>query len=433
VRAFLSLVIVVSLGFLAGCGGGSSGSTPVGVPTGGGGGGTGSGNVLPIAVDGGPVGNAIYPNGAFTSVTICNPGTTTCQTIDGILVDTGSFGLRILASEITLTGLQPLTSGSSTLYNCIQFAGATYLWGTAEVADVEMAGEKASSETIQVIADPAPGTFSIPTNCSNGSADDDNQAALGANGILGIGPEPFDCGLACDPNGGNGSPPEPFYYLCSSGTTCTPQFVSCGAICGDAAANQQVANPVVLFAADNNGTIVELPALSGAAASEAGSLIFGIGTQTNNQVPANATIFTLDQFDTFSVTYKGVTYNSGTNPPTDSFIDLGSNGLFFPDATIPTCADVTDFYCPASLLNLSAVNQGTNNTTGTVDFSIDNADNLFAEGNGADAAYSTLGGPNLGGGFDYGLPFFFGKNVFTSIDGAANLPSGTPAAPWWAY
>ncbi len=47
--------------------------------------------------------------------------------------------------------------------------------------------------------------------------------------------------------------------------------------------------------------------------------------------------------------------------------------------------------------------------TSTVDFSIDNADNLFAEGNGADAAYSTLGGPNTGGGFDYGLPFFYGK------------------------
>lgn len=420
-RTFLSLVIVASLAFLVGCGGGGSGSTPVGVPTGGGGGTpTGSGNTLPIAVDGGPVANTIYPNGAFTSVTICNPGTTTCQTIDGILVDTGSFGLRILASEITLTGLETFTSGSSTLYNCIQFVGSTYLWGTAAVADVEMAGEKASSATIQVIADPT--GFNIPTNCSNGGIDDDSQLGLGANGILGIGPEPFDCGLACDPNGGNPFPPEPFYYLCSTGTTCTPAFQTL---------NQQVVNPVVFFATDNNGTIVELPALSGAAATESGSLIFGIGTQTNNQIPANATIFTLDQFDTFSVTYKGVTYNSSTNPPTPSFIDLGSNGLFFQDATIPECTDVTDFYCPTSLLALSAVNQGTNAATSTVDFSIDNADNLFAAGNGADAAFSTLGGPS-GGGFDYGLPFFFGRNVFTAIDGAA-LPSGAPAAPWWAY
>jgi hypothetical protein len=428
VRRFLPLVIVAGLGFLVGCGGG--GSTPAGVPTGGGGGGgTGTGNTLPIAVDGGPVSGSIYPNGAFASVTICNPGTTTCQTIDGILVDTGSFGLRILSTAITLTGLQTLTSGNSTLYNCINFADGSFLWGAAEVADVEMAGEKASSETIQVIEDPAAGTFTIPANCANG-LDEDNQAGLGANGILGIGPEPVDCGLACDPNGGEQFPPEPFYYLCASGTTCTPSFVSCGAICGDTAANQQVANPVALFTTDNNGTIVELPTLSGAAATSTGSLIFGIGTQTNNQVPTTATIFTLDDEDTFSVTFNGTTYNSGNGTP--SFIDLGSNAYFFPDTAIPACTDNSSFYCPTSLLNLSAVNLGTNNATGTVDFAIDNADTLFTEGGGADAAFSTLGGPNVGGGFDYGLPFFYGKNVFTSIDGAA-VPSGTPAAPWWAY
>jgi hypothetical protein len=424
VRRFLLLVIVVSLGFLAGCGG-SGNSTPVGVPPNG-----GTGNVLAIAVDGGPVASSIYPNGAFTSVTICNPGTTTCQTVGGILVDTGSFGLRILSSAITLTGLQTLTSGSSTLYNCINFADGTYLWGTAAVADVEMAGEKASSETIQVIGDPPPGTFSIPANCANGT-DDDVQSALGANGILGIGPEPLDCGAACDPIGGNQFPPEPFYYLCpSSGAgTCTPQFVNCGCVSGGGA-NQQVANPVVLFPTDNNGTIVELTALNGAAATQPGSLIFGIGTQTNNQVPSSATVFTLDQFDTFSVTYKGTTYNSSNNTP--SFIDLGSNAYFFPDATIPACTDFTSFYCPTSLLSLSAVNLGTNSATSTVNFSIDNTDNLFSQGGGADAAFSTLGGPNPGGGFDYGLPFFYGKNVYTAIDGQA-VPSGQPPAPWWAY
>jgi hypothetical protein len=412
VRKFLPLVIVVSLGFLAGCGGnGGGGSTPVGVPPAG-------GNVQPILVNGGPVSGVIYPNGAFTSVTLCNPGTTTCQTIGGILVDTGSFGLRILSSEITLTGLQTLTSGSSTLYNCIQFADSSFLWGAAEVADVQIAGETASSETVQVIADPT--GFGIPTDCSNGGIDEDNQAGLGANGILGIGPEPVDCGLACDPTGGNQFPPTPFYYTCGGGT-CTPSFVS---------VSQQVQNPVALFSTDNNGTIVELPELSGAAASETGSLIFGIGTETNNQIPSSATIFTLDDEDTFSVTFNGTTYNSSNG--TASFIDLGSNGLFFPDTSIPTCTDVPDFYCPTSLLSLSATNLGTNAATGTVNFSIDNADNLFAEGSGADAAYSTLGGPNTGGGFDYGLPFFYGRHVFTSIDGAA-VPSGAPAAPWWAY
>jgi Protein of unknown function (DUF3443) len=423
VRRFLLLISVLSLGLLAGCGNGSGSGTPKGVPTGG-----GTGNTQPASVDGGPVANQIYPNGMFTSVTICNPGTTTCQTIDGILVDTGSFGLRILSTAITLTGLQTLTSGSSTLYNCINFVDGSYLWGANEVADVQIAGELASTTNIQVIADPT--GFTIPTNCSNGGVDEDNLAALGANGILGVGPEPVDCGLACDPTGGNQFAPEPFYYLCSSGTACTPTFVSCGPCGTSGIPNQQVINPIVLFPTDNNGVVVQLPTLSGAAATVTGSLIFGIGTQSNNQVPSTATVFTLDQFDTFSVTYKGVTYNSTNGTP--SFIDLGSNGYFFPDSTIPTCTDVTDFYCPTSLLSLSAVNLGTNNATGTVSFSIDNADNLFAEGGGADAAFSTLGGPNAGGGFDYGLPFFYGKTLFTSIDGQG-VPSNLPAAPWWAY
>jgi hypothetical protein len=418
VRRFFSFIIIVaSLGVLAGCGSGNSTPTPAGVPTGGGGG-TGTGNTLPIAVDGGPVANTIYPDGAFTSVTICNPGTTTCQTIGGILVDTGSFGLRILSSAITLTGLEALTSGNSTVYNCINFADGSFLWGTAAVADVEMASEKGSSATIQVIADPT--SFAIPTECSNSGIDEDNQAALGANGILGIGPEPVDCGEACDPSFVQ-APPDPSpYYLCS--TTCTATLVPI---------SQQVVDPVVLFPVDNNGTIVELPTLSGAAATVTGSLIFGIGTESNNQIPSSATIFTLDEDDTFSVTFNGQTYNSANG--TESFIDLGSNGLFFPDTAIPACASPdASFYCPTSLLSLSAVNTGATTGTGTVDFSIDNAQNLFNEGGGADAAFSTLGGPNGGGGFDWGLPFFFGRNVFTSIDGQP-VPSSAPAAPWWAY
>ncbi len=52
-------------------------------------------NVQPITVNAGPANN--YANGLFTSVTICVPGSTSnCQTIDGVLVDTGSSGLRVL-------------------------------------------------------------------------------------------------------------------------------------------------------------------------------------------------------------------------------------------------------------------------------------------------------------------------------------------------
>src|SRR5271169_4994801 len=94
VRSLLILFVVGALAFLTACG--NSGSTPAGVPTP-----PAPGqNIQPITVNGGPLGN--YANGAFVSVQIFVPGTATCQTIDHILVDTGSVGLRLLGSEVTI-------------------------------------------------------------------------------------------------------------------------------------------------------------------------------------------------------------------------------------------------------------------------------------------------------------------------------------------
>ena len=39
--------------------------------------------------------------------------------------------------------------------------------------------------------------------------------------------------------------------------------------------------------------------------------------------------------------------------------------------------------------------------------------------------------PGSSGGFDWGLPFFFGRNVFVAIQGQSTRPGGT--APYWAY
>jgi hypothetical protein len=185
---------------------------------------------------------------------------------------------------------------------------------------------------------------------------------------------------------------------------------------------QQVQNPVPLFSTDNNGVIIELPAVSGGEPSTTGSLVFGIGTQSNNAL-GGATVYASDASGNFTTTYKSVAYPS-------SFIDSGSNGFFFLDSStagIPDCSDATGFYCPGSTVNLSAKNQGTNGSSGTVSFSIANADTLFA--NQADFVYGDLGG-QFSGAFDWGLPFFFGRNVFVAIQGQS-APGGT--APYWAY
>ena len=400
----LALAVLGILGLTA-CGGGSSSSSSSSSSTG-----TTSGSMFRNAGDRSkwrPLGQfRFYPNGAFTSVTICTPGTSTCQTIDGILVDTGSSGLRILASAITLS-LPQLTLSGAAVNDCIAFIDGSFLWGPVAEADVKMANEVGSSVPIHVIQNPT--AYSIPASCSNGGTNEDTLAALGANGILGVGPEPYDCGTACDLHGGLSAPPVPAYYECPSGGTCQPTFVSLA---------QQTTDPVVLFTTDNNGVVLQFPAASGQEASLSGSLIFGIGTQTNNQLPSSATLFRLDQFDNFTTTFNGQALTS-------SFIDSGSNGLFFPDSAIAVCGGNASFYCPPSSLSLSAINQGTNGKTSSVNFSVGNADSM----SGSDAVLPTLAGPNTGG-FDWGLPFFYGRTVYTAIDGQST-PSGV--GPYWAY
>ena len=184
----------------------------------------------------------------------------------------------------------------------------------------------------------------------------------------------------------------------------------------------QVQNPVASFPADNNGVLIQLPAVGAqGAATASGSLIFGIGTQSNNGL-GSAQTYTTDDLGNFTTVYAGNSYPS-------SFIDSGSNGLFFLSSSvtgIAQCASDDVFYCPSTTLSLTAQNVGQNGTAGTVAFSIANAEQLFSTDN---AAFGDLGGPNTGV-FDWGVPFFFGRKVFVAIDGA-QTPAG--AGPYWAY
>ena len=403
-RIILVAATGLACAFSLACGGGGSSSTKTTaiVPSG--------KNVAPIVVNTGPA--ASFVNGAFASVTVCVPGTSTCQTIDGVLVDTGSSGLRILSSALTTISLpQQKTASGNPVAECLIFLDS-YTWGPVQTADVQIAGEKASSVPIQVLSDT---DFPVPTACVNsGMQSADTLANLGANGILGVGAFAQDCGNApaCVTTGTAG-----FYYQCISGS-CTET--------GEPLA-QQVVNPVALFATDNNGVIIELPAVASSAASVSGSLVFGIGTQANNGL-GSATVYGMDPNKfSFTTTYKGTSYSG-------SFIDSGSNGYFFLDSAtsgLTSCATAKGFYCPTNPLSFSTTNEGTNGASGTVNFTIANAETLFANTN--DAAFSQLGGPsgsssNLD--FDWGLPFFYGRNVFTAIENTT-APGG--ATPYWAY
>jgi len=359
---------------------------------------------VPISVNGGPEGN--YANGVFASVTLCVPGSSNCQTITNVLVDTGSSGLRIVSSALTISLPQQNGATGHPVVECLPFLSAV-TWGPVQTADIQMGGEKASSVSIQVLSDTA---FPIASGCKNmGLPSQDTVQALGANGILGIGLFAQDCGPVCTQTGS--SNPGLYYECPSSGCQVTAESLSL-----------QVPNPVAMFAADNNGVIIELPAVSGPQPSASGSLVFGIGTHSNNGL-GGATVYTVDASGDLTTTYKGKSYPN-------SFVDSGSNGYFFLTSSatgIPSCSSATGFYCPSSKQSLSATNQGSNGASGTVNFSLANAESLFA--NQADFVFNNLGGPGHDS-FDWGLPFFFGRNVFTAIEGRST-PAGT--GPYWAY
>jgi len=204
------------------------------------------------------------------------------------------------------------------------------------------------------------------------------------------------------------------YYSCS-GTSCRGTAVSLA---------NQVQNPVSLLSTDNNGVIVQLPSVSsGGAASATGSLILGIGTSSNNTPSSSAIAYPANDYAEFITTLNSTSYSS-------SFLDTGSNGLFFPSPSstlLPTCSSSSDWFCPSSAVSLSATTSGYSGTPSTaVSFSIANATALF---NTSYSVFSELGG-SMSGGFDWGLPFFFGRTVYVGISGkTSTLGTG----PYWAY
>jgi len=396
VRGFAAVASFGILLLTTGCGGGGD-TTPSTAP-----------NVQAITVDSGPANNV---NFLFTTVTICAPGSpANCQSIDHVLVDTGSTGLRIVSSLLSpsLSLRQQTDANGDPVAVCGQFADG-YTWGPVKFADVKIAGEQAGSVPIQVIGDPA---FSvIPASCSGIGPAENSVQTLGANGVLGISVFQQDCGIACAQSAIPGT-----YYICPS----------TGCQAAQASLTQQLQNPIGIFSRDNNGVIIALPSVPATGAvGVSGSMIFGIGTQGNN-VLGNAQVIPVDpNTGTFTTLLNLLSYSN-------SFIDTGSNALFFADGNIASCTSSTasGFDCPASTQSLSATNQGTSGAISIVVFQVANADSLFAA-NPAFAAFGNLAGTNSDAtSFDWGLPFFFGRNVFTAIEGQ-NTPAG--AGPYVAY
>jgi hypothetical protein len=383
----LSLALTLALNACGGGGGGGGGGTgatalaayPVSLAT------LSDANVVPVVVESGPGRNVNMP---YVTVTVCSPGTNRCQAINNVLLDTGSTGLRLFANQIDPALVLPpqRIGGSSTISECAQFLSMV-AWGPVHLGDVVMGGERAPAMPIQLMdANFAP----VPTDCGSAplvaSSNSSRTKALYANGILGVGLFVNDGQI---------------YFDCPAPEAACQISPPPG---------QQVQNPVRAFAVNNNGIAIQLPALSPEGVGRAqGYLIFGVGTQSNNQLGA-AHVVPVDRHSGYFTThYQGRALHN-------SMIDSGSNGLYFDDTqTFPaSCARLAGFYCPDSAQQLSA-SIALAASRAPVNFQIANASTLFAPG--TNLAFNNLGGPGGDTFFDWGLPFFFGRTVYTVIEG----------------
>ena len=395
---------------LAACGGGGSGGASTAAP------GTmatfppsmaklSDANVVPVMVQAGPGRNANIP---YVSVTVCQPLTNQCKTIDNVMLDTGSTGLRLFASQLQAAPTLALPAhsahGSSTVSECAQFL-TMVAWGQVHVADVVMGGERAPAVPVQLMEEES---TTLPAACGStpmvATTTTAHTQALHANGILGVGLFSNDAQIYFD---------------------CTTPSAACLFVPDK---SQQVQNPVGFFPTDNNGIAIQLPALPSQGVSVAqGYLIFGVGTQANNQLGTASVVPVDPNSGYFTTTYRGVALPH-------SFIDSGSNGLFFNDPVVFTngCgAGASGFYCPSAPQNLSA-SLALDASSASVAFTIDNASALFAPG--TNVAFNNLGGPISNTFFDWGLPFFFGRTVFTIMEGGqANTVGGIRAGPFYAF
>ncbi|HVO41641.1 MAG TPA: DUF3443 family protein [Aggregatilineales bacterium] len=369
------------------CSGGGGGTDPVLGP-----------NEVAVIIDSGPTGSSI--NMPFTTVTVCAPGGSSCRTIDHVLVDTGSAGLRIVGSKIDSSVLPAESDANGDpVMECTQFADGD-AWGSIKLADVRIANEEASAVPIQVIGDPnAP---AVPDNCSQAGNGLNSVAAFGSNGVLGVEGFDQDCGPTCALSPSSGSY-TPFYYGC-------PTSTSCASIAQPL--DQQVQNPVGHFTTDNNGIMLELsPILGIGAPSLGGKLVFGIGTQSNNAV-GNPHILAIDPATSRTATTYGGLQKI-------SYVDSGSNALFFVDSSIPACGDndvASGFYCPNTKTLKSASVELDDGSQTIINFTVDNADNLLFS-DPRFTVFSTLAGPGFlpADRFVWGLPFFIGKTVIFAL------------------
>jgi hypothetical protein len=341
------------------------------------------------------------PNGSINdpmaTVIVCTPGMTQCVTVPNIHVDTGSTGLRVFASALRGLPLPfvDLPSGGE-LGNCISWTPS--FWGPVRKADVVLGTGLAARDVPIQVVDPSFG--SVPASCGTPVAVADPASF---NGIWGIGSPANDCESGvCDPSWNE-------YFDCN-GSTCTATAADLPS---------EVVHLVPYLASDNNGLVVELPAVPPEGApSVKGQLIFGIGTRANNVPPPSTKVVAVDWTGAFSVTANGQSYASG--------MDTGTWAWNLPYEGADACADSTEFLCPQAPISLPVqVVDHAGNAVDDLEINVESYDSFPP----ANLVFNDVGS-HFPGMLMFGLPFFLGRDVYVGVAGQST-PWGT--GPFFAY
>lgn len=371
--------------------------------SGSGGNATSTPNQVPISIGSGLNGDGI--NTMYISLTVCaNNSGTNCQTVDNIILDTGSFGVKInksaLPESFVLSLPRVTTNAGNEVYACNTF-GSGYVFADEHYAVLNLAGTMTSNVILQAIENSP--TAEIPDSCTAKGPFDD-FANFGANGIIGINPA-----ITL----GNSS------LLLYKNINGIYEPLTNAEESGLPVLNQ---NPLPSLATNNNGFVVSIPPVSQNTNTNVnGTLILGINTENNNKITAQTNLVVASESDLSVVCNSACFYSKITNPESTipAVFDSGTNGWVFMSNTLPQC----DYgYCPESptIWTSSVYSYDfAANESYTISATI-SADEVV---NGQSLSFAVMPGwgyYNYNNQTLYGSPFFLGKNVYVVFPGTQN-------------
>lgn len=338
-------------------------------------------------------------NRLTVSVTICRPGTTICATIDNVMVDTGSTGLRLDRRAVPDALALPefAGSGSRPLAECVRFVGSA-AWGSLRRADLRIGGLTAPGLPIQIFEDDA---ASRPSSCPR------SGVVPTSNGTLGIGIHATDCAGTCDQ-----ARLKPLLYRCTE-EACTP-------LPGLVSDADRLPNPLLRLAGGAiGGLLFDLPAPSPGAHSVTGRLGFLRG----GDLPPGMQVLPVAPDGRFTTRYGGQDYPG-------SYIDSGTATTILTDLALPACIRPNWAFCAAPPQTREATLIGRDGQAIAVAFRVGDFHDELAGTRSVSDAIASLA-PIGSDAFVWGAPFFLGRRVLLVPEGVTG-PGGL-TGPLYAF